>query len=63
MGPRDGGRSNEGSGRRRSPAATIPCGEDESFEFDIDAIIRELEQGPGFAPATLLPVICRALEE
>jgi protein-tyrosine phosphatase len=37
--------------------------EEDVFEFDIDAILRELEGGPGFAPATLLPVICRALDE
>ena len=37
--------------------------EEDVFEFDIDAILKELEGPPPFAPATLLSVICRALDE
>jgi hypothetical protein len=37
--------------------------EEDAFEFDIDAILRELEAGPGFGRAILLPVICRTLDE
>jgi hypothetical protein len=37
--------------------------EEESFEFDIDAILRELHREPPFTSSPLLSVVCQALDE
>jgi hypothetical protein len=57
------GRTDGQGGAGAAPGSGEEVEEEDAFEFDIDAILRELEAGPGFGRAILLPVICRTLDE